>query len=380
MEPLVVSPSHLWELGFHWRDLLAAVVEMASVVSGAMLVLAYGMALLPGAIGYGIGIIGSAITGNIAPISFQQETIVLAGDIGQSVRQRLLIIIGGGLIAIILGSLGALTAIINFVGEPVFYGMMAGVGIYLANAGLSQARGSWQSNVIGASTVLVAVFIYLVFNDLMFAIGGSVLTGILMGRFIPYKSALESGKCKEEERLDPQKLHFFLPKAKEFFSPMVVRGIFAITTLQIGGNIAYGKLTSSFGNYDMNPDTLTVISGVADVSSAIFGGGPVESIVSVTGGSPNPLLSGILLMIIATILIVTGAFSKFAKYFPMSAMAGFLFVLGVFGCFIPNISLGVAGDPVVSAVTVAVTALVDPFTGMVAGVIVKYLLMMATGI
>jgi len=59
---------------------------------------------------------------------------------------------------------------------------------------------------------------------------------------------------------------------------------------------------------------------------------------------------------------------------PSESIAGFLFVLGAIVVFPVNIGAAIQGDPVVGGVTAVVTAATDPFIGLVAGVIIRFLM------
>ena len=57
--------------------------------------------------------------------------------------------------------------------------------------------------------------------------------------------------------------------------------------LLLARNIAFGNITSSMSNQQLNVDHLTVYSGLADAVSSLFGGAPVEAIISATGAAPD---------------------------------------------------------------------------------------------
>lgn len=142
--------------------------------------------------------------------------------------------------------------------------------------------------------------------------------------------------------------------------------------LNIGANIAFGNITGSIANSDVNIDHLAVISSLADMTSSLFGGGPVESIISATGSAPHPVLSGVLMMSIMAIILLSGLLPKLGKYIPSESIAGFLFVLGAIVTVPVNAALALGGEgSLVGGVTMTVTAITDPFLGMLAGLIMK---------
>jgi len=125
--------------------------------------------------------------------------------------------------------------------------------------------------------------------------------------------------------------------------------------------------------------SLTLYSGIASAVSAAFGGGPVEAIISGTAAAPNPMASGILMMVIMAAVLALGLLPKMAKYVPAQSIAGFLLVLGAIVVFPTNMSAAFEGNPIIAGVTAVVTASVDPFTGMLAGVVLRTLLIMTGG-
>ncbi|MCL1991406.1 MAG: NCS2 family permease, partial [Spirochaetes bacterium] len=156
----------------------------------------------------------------------------------------------------------------------------------------------------------------------------------------------------------------------------VVRGALALVCLTIGSNIAFGNITAGMAGVQPNINHLTLYSGLANLS-ALFGGAPVEAIISATGAAPNPLVSGVLMMLIMAVILITGILPKIARFVPMQSIAGFLFVIGAFAT-IPgnafNAFNGAARPEFLAAgMTLLVTALSDPFIGLVAGVLVSFL-------
>ena len=112
------------------NDILTDLLAIIGVVLNG-LALAYGFASVPTALAFFVGVAGNTLTQSVAPISFQAETITYAGTAGKNRSERCTMIFIGGVIMTIIGVCGLLTKIVNFVGEDVAYGMMAGVGIIL---------------------------------------------------------------------------------------------------------------------------------------------------------------------------------------------------------------------------------------------------------
>ena len=112
-------------------DALAVIGVVLNGLPQGLLALAYGFASVPTALAFFVGVVGNLATQSVAPISFQAETITYAGTAGKNRSERCAMIFIGGAIMTVIGLLGLLTKIVNFVGEDVAYGMMAGVGIIL---------------------------------------------------------------------------------------------------------------------------------------------------------------------------------------------------------------------------------------------------------
>ena len=78
------------------QDLFAAIGVVLNGLPQGLLALTYGFASVPTALGFLIGAVACAVLGSVAPISFQAETIVLAGTMGKDIRERLSMIFFGG--------------------------------------------------------------------------------------------------------------------------------------------------------------------------------------------------------------------------------------------------------------------------------------------
>ncbi|MBN3376773.1 guanine permease, partial [Clostridium botulinum] len=81
-----------------WKDILSIFSVILNGLPQGLLALSFGFASVPTAFAFLIGAAGNAITGSVVPISFQAETITLAGTIGDNLKERLSMIFYGGLI------------------------------------------------------------------------------------------------------------------------------------------------------------------------------------------------------------------------------------------------------------------------------------------
>lgn len=344
------------------KDLLAALSVVLNGLPQGLLALSLGFASVPTALGFIVGAGGSLIFGNVAPISFQAETITLAGTQGKNMKDRLSMIFFAGIGVALIGAFGLMGRIVDFVGPAITNGMMAGVGIMLAKVAIEMA---FKNPVVGYTSLGLGFITYMLTRDLVYTITVSVVLSSVVAMIMKQKSDI---KVTEREKLKFQ---------KPTFSLEILRGALALICLNIGANIAFGGITGSIANKDVSIDTLSIYSSIADLASCLFGGGPLESIISATGSAPHPLFSGVLFMGLMAIILIAGLLPKIGKYIPSESIAGFLFVLGAIvtvpGNAATALTAGVTGGAMVGGITMTVTAITDPFIGMLAGLVIKFL-------
>ena len=358
------------------QDILAAIGVVLNGIPQGLLALSYGFASVPTGIGFAIGAVACGALNSVAPISFQAETIVMAGSMGKNRRERLSMVMFGGIIMVVLGLTGALSAITSFAGDAIVHAMMAGVGFVLVRTAFNMVK---ENQLVGWISVASAVLIYLITmaldpsNALVYTIVGSLIISSIAAKV----AGQELGQNAVTEKM------FRLKVEKPVISLPVVRGALSLACLTIGANIAFGNITSGMGTEQLNVDQLTVYSGLADAVSSLFGGGPVEAIISATGAAPQPVLSAVIMMTVMALILFLGLLPKIGKFVPSQSIAGFLFILGAFvtipGDGAAAFTTGEAGGTVIAAVTMSVTAVFDPFFGMLAGIVLK-LIVAATGL
>ncbi len=344
-----------------FQDIVAAVGVVFDAVTQAIMAMSFGFAMVPTAIAYAIGIVGCLAYGSVLPISMQAETIALAGTMGKDIRERLPMVMYAGFSMAILGGFGILQKITDFAGNSVVSGMMAGVGIILTKVSIDMVK---ESKLTGVVSMVVGILIYVFTQDLVYTIVGCVVVASAVSYF-------KNGKVEVPASASERKLRIHKP----IVNFNVVRGTLALICLTVGANIAFGGITAEMAGATANVDGLSVYSGLADAFSSLFGGAPVEAIISPTAAAPNPMWSGIILMGLMVIILATGLLPKVAKFIPAQSIAGFLLVLGAvvtvpgnaFSAFNGADTTGVLSG----GVAMAVTAVSDPFLGMLAGIIVK---------
>ena len=232
-----------------------------------------------------------------------------------------------------------------------------------------------------ANTIIISIFVSIaIFNILKI----SYIKNLLKEKF--------SYKIEEENiLLANEKFQFGNIIWRFWENKRVLIGALSIACLNIGANISFGKITGSIAGVNTNIDHLAIYSSLADIGSSLFGGGPVEAIISGTATAPHPVLASVIMMGIMAVILLLKFLPKIGKFVHKSTIAGFLFVLGVFVTFSTNIFNAivtipeVAGGPfgftpwgMIIGATVLVSARFNPFFGLLSGVIIKILFMSIT--
>lgn len=344
------------------QDVLAAIGVVLNGIPQGLLAMAYGFASVPTAMGFIIGAIACAALGSVVPISFQAETIVLAGTMGKNMRERLSMVFFAGVAMAVLGATGLLTLIVNFAGDTILHGMMAGVGFMLARIALDMAK---SNKIVGYISIGSAAAVY-------FFLGQNLVYTIIISLVVSSVAAKiakqDIGGDAIAEKMGKLKLQ------KPTFNLSVLRGALALACLTVGANIAFGNITGSIAGKAANIDHLTIYSGLADAVSALFGGAPVEAIISATASAPHAVASGVIMMIVMAAILFLGLMPKIGKFVPSQSIAGFLFILGAVVTVGGDAPIAFATSPMLGGVTMVVTAATDPFVGMLAGIVLRFVM------
>lgn len=385
-------------------DILAALGVILNGLPQGLLAMSLGFASIPTSLGFFIGAICCFAFNSLAPISFQAETIVMAHTLGKNIRETLSMIFFGGLIMLVVGILGLQQAAVNLSGPIIINAMMAGVGIVLGRLALNMIK---EARIVALSSILSAAIIYFFLgHDLVYTICGSVIISSIihyvMKTYCPScldashdqapaaaAAPASSSDVAESTALKDagsQKIcggsiasyirtHFVFHKPQ--LSVRIIRGALAMACLNVGANIAFGNITASLAHGSQNIDILSIYSSLADVVTSLFGGAPVEAIISATASAHHPVTAGIIMMVAMGALLFCGLLPKIGKFIPAQSIAGFLLILGIVVTVGNNAPLAFGGatpqDAVVAATTMGATAFVDPFVGMVLGVVLKSL-------
>jgi len=344
------------------QDVIAAIGGVLDAITQAILAMSFGFQMLPTALAYVVGIGGCLAYKSVLPISLQAETITMAGTMGKNIRERLSMVIYAGIITATFGAFGLLQNIVDFAGDNIVCAMMAGVGIILTRVSIDMAK---DNKLVGLVSMVVGLGVYVFTQDLVYT---TVISVIVSSAAWLIKNGKPQEEVTTEERF---KLKFYKPT----INLGVIRGALALMCLTVGANIAFGGITADMAGVQANVDGLSVYSGLADLVSALFGGVSLEAIISTTAAAPHPLTAAILMMAAMAIILATGLLPKIAKFVPAESITGFLFVLGALVTIPVNSFFAFDGADTVGAlsagITLAVTAISDPFIGMVAGIAMK---------
>lgn len=359
-------------MGISAQDILAALGVVINGLPQGLLALTFGFASVPTAAGFIVGALGCLVFNVVAPISFQAETITLVGTMGRNIRERLSIIFWESLLLTFVGVLGLFKVIVAFIGPVITNAMMAGVGIMLARVAIDMTKGN---SLIGTASITTALLTYYITPNPGDKLVYTIVVSVVL-------STLCSILLKKEIHIDVDETRERFIFQKPILNYNVARGALALVTLNVGANIAFGNITAqTIAKTSIDLDHLTIVSSLADMASSLFGGGPVESIISATGAAPHPLASGVLMMTIMAVILAAKLLPKIGEHVPSESIAGFLLVLGAIVTVPTNASLALKSgvgtpDAIIGGVTMAMTAITDPFVGMLAGLVVKYLMIL----
>lgn len=346
---------------------MSIIGALFDAIASGLVALFYGFAAFPSGFAFVIGAFAALAWGLCTPISFQAETIVLVGGLGKNMRERLSIVVLGGVLMAIMGGLGFLGAIVDYIGDTILSGMLAGVGIILARAGVGLVKEHVPSGVV---SFVVALSVFFFTGNLAYMIASSVIAATVV-----YVVMMKNDKSFQETAFSSEALQNKIVFQRPIFNSWSIwRAALAVCTLQIGANISYGTITAQIANSSFSVDKLTVMSALADIANGLFGGAPMESVIAATAAGPNPVTGGIIFMAVMAAILFAGLLPKLARYIPISATSGYLFVLGAILVVPDNLAIAMEGDALVGSLTAVVTAISDPFIGMLAGILARFVM------
>ena len=363
---------------------LAVIAVLINGIPQLLYAEARGFALKPAGFAYLVGALGNLLTGSVTPISAQAETITVA-SIKKNLRNNVSSILLAAVLMVLLAAFGGVTKISEFAGAAVTAGMMSGVGLILAGVSWDMFTQEKRTALVSIVTAILAYALFLNSpNKVVWTIFISVALStidflFLQKRRVDLSQVIEEGReqvsMSTEWRMWKKEYWSDFKLIKPTINASVILGALSLVMLNIGANISFGGITASIAETTQNFDHLSLVNSLADFPSALFGGPPIEAIISGTAGAPWPVLCGIVFMFVTGIVILTGLVSRLGRYLPSQSIAGFLLMIGFALTFAPNLSAVAASDkPMSGYIALGVTAWSkNPFLGMVAGVAVRYL-------
>ena len=363
--------------------ILAVIAVIINGVPQLLYAQTRGFAMKPAGFAYLIGALGNLITGSVTPISSQAETITVA-SVKKDLRNNVSSILLAALLMVVMGLCGGVTAISEFAGAAVVAGMMSGVGLMLAGVSLDMFQQEKRTTIVSVVSAIIAYALFLNNgNKVVWTIFISVVIStadflFLQKRRVDLTTMVEDGRDMivntTEWRFWKKEYWSDFNLIKPTLNLSVVMGALSLLMLNIGANISFGGITASIAGTTQNFDHLSIINSLADVPSALFGGPPIEAIISGTAGAPWPVACGIMFMLVTGVLVLTGLVTRLGKYLPAQSISGFLLVIGFALTFAPNLQTVAASENSMSGyIALGVTAWSkNPFLGMVCGVLVRF--------
>jgi len=357
------------------QDVVSIVGALSDAIASGLIALYYGFLAFPTGIAFGLAALLAMVWGLTTPISFQAETIVLAGSMGKNHRERISIVLLCGIIMTVLGICGLLGMIVDYIGETILAGMLAGVGVILVRTSIDIVRDSLKA---GIGSFIAALVVWFLTENLAYTVVASLVIGTLAHILIKkeFNPAEEDTSSANDSSLTfMQNVKNQLIVQKPILNSWHIwKAVFALVALQIGTYISYGTITASMANTDFSIDKLTIMSGLSQVVASIFGGAPLSPIISVTAVADHPVTAGIVFMAIMALILLLFLLPKIGKLIPVGATAGYLFILGAIMVIPENLVAAVQDGNMVGIITFVITAISDPFIGMLAGIVTQFLM------
>lgn len=352
------------------QDVVSIIGALSDAIASGLIALYYGFLAFPTGIAFVLAALLALGWGLVTPISFQAETIVLAGSMGKNLRERVSIVLLCGAVMTVLGVCGLLGAIVDYIGETILAAMLAGVGVILVKTSIDIAKDNLKA---GIASFISALPVWFLTYNLAYTVVVSLVVGTLAHNLIKTNSSdldtdMRESATAPKTFVENVKSQLILQKPI-LNSWQVWKAVLALVALQIGTYISYGSITASMANTSFSVDKLTIMTGLSQVVSSLFGGAPLSPIVSITAVADHPVMASILLMAIMALILLFFLLPKMGKFIPVGATAGYLFIIGAFIVIPDNLVAAVQDGSMVGIITFIITAISDPFLGMLAGIL-----------
>lgn len=370
-----------------FASIIAAIGMCADGVAEGLYAARHRFSARAAGIGYAIGAILAWFYSAVTPITFTVESITVAAN-GLKKRPQILYVVALSAVpSILLGLFGLYSTFVSLLDPAVIAGVIAGVGIILTRVGV-QYLGE-KPAIAGASTA-AGITAYIITDDLVPVIVASVVVGAAAAHFLPDRFLSKSGDKEEESGEQNQQNEQnkedteeneetgdqwgLIPfNWREMFTRPVLIGAFSVFALRTGAIFSYDRVNSELAGTEPTLDGVTLMAGLGSLLSALFGGPPVETTPAPMAAAPQPVFSTVLFMALMSVITLLGWVTRIGKYVPLQAIAGFLIVLGV-PVIMPENLPGVAENPLAGGTALAVTALTNPFYGILVGEAVALLI------
>ena len=345
------------------QNILGAIGCAMDVISAIILAISLDFSVIPSMLGFFIAGIGMVLFRQVSPVSIPTEQILLIHRFSKDRNERASMVLYAGALIFVLGITGLIGTTMDFVGTTILSAVMAGVGIMLFRISIDMVR----EDVLPAILSIATAFpVYLISKNLIYTVIACILLSTVVWNIVNRE------KIRAKQSPDLSKEKFQLIKLK--FNSKVLRGSLALFTLMLGGIISDGMLTAKLAGINGSPDSMSLYVGLANIFSGLFGGTSLGTIISGTGSAPDPLLSGVLVMGIIVVLLAFKVIPRVSRFIPSQSLAGFLCVLGSLVVFPENAATALSASPAIASVAMLVTAILDPFLGMCAGILMRLLL------
>lgn len=355
-------------------SILAALGMCADGVAEGLYAIRHGFSARAAAVAYGIGAVLAWTGSLVTPVTFTVESITIATRSARDRSQILFIVALSAIPSIILGATGLYSTFVGLLEPAVIAGIIAGVGIILAGVGVSYLR---ERPVVAGSSTLAGAAAWALTDNLVAVILASVLVGTVAGRAAAATGlaggAADASEGDDEEDGAPEP-HVGLPRFDPavLVSGPVLIGALSVFFLRTGAVVSYDTVNAELAGVEPSLDLVTLMAGAASLASSLLGGPPLETTPAPMAAAPQPVLSTALFMTLMAGIAAFGLVSRLGALIPLQAIAGFLIVLGI-PVIMPEQLPAAVEQPLAGATALAVTALSNPFYGIVVGSIVAAL-------
>jgi adenine/guanine/hypoxanthine permease len=364
-------------------SVLAALGMTADGVAEGLYAIRHGFSARVAAVGFAIGAVIVWFANAATPLTFTVESIAVAT---RTVKERPLIFYVVALSAIpsiILGLTGLYSQLIELLDPSVIAGTIGGVGIILTGVGVDYLK---QRPLVAGGSTLVGFAAYLLTEDLVLVIISGVSTGTALHHLLPERfQKLGAGAGEDDEAADEgseedeeagagesSEQGSFRPIPFEWgriVSRPVLVGAFAVFALRTGAVVSYDTVNANLAGQDPTLDSVTFMAGVGSLASSVLGGPPLETTPAPMAATPEPVLSTALYMVLMAGVCALALVRRVGTFVPLQAIAGFLIVLGI-PVIMPEQLPTALESPIPGGTALAITALTNPFYGIVAGELV----------